>query len=166
MPTTAITLAVETATNWTNASNALVSDGATATCTQTGPSSAQISFTTNASTVIPANAIVTHILVTARLRVNSASATRRFYLREVGYKQFGGDGSPYAAEPVATTLTTYTLCNVPISELGLTQENCRGPLVFRHYLTSGNTMHIDHIGLTFTWLEPPSGSGMFFGENF
>lgn len=153
-----------TNSNWTTPANALTSNNSYASQALSGTSSRLFAYDTNASSVIPANAVISGVVATVESRVSVAS-----YGTLVGASPSAtGLGGSINMVGVTTTDAVYVY-GASDDPLGATSLASLATLAVRaQNATSGTaTVYIDHATMTVYWDYPTDGTHcMFFGENF
>lgn len=164
MPTATLTLTYNNG-NWSNPTNAIGANNQYATYNASAPgANVYMRFTTNASALIPANAVITGVSVHVEYRVNTTAGTPRFM---AGPGEFGGNG--YSSDVFPNTADTIYVFGGAGNTLGpATLANVSNCSIRNGNNAAGTAQHIcDDIRMYVDWAYPTAGGNtVFFGNNF
>jgi hypothetical protein len=163
MASATLTLTVSSSTGWVNPTNAFVSNNAYASYSSvtTSGTNFYFRFTTNAATLLPANAVITGVRMDVEYRTNNATPQPRFC---AGPGDFGGTANPV----VVTTTDVVYVFGGPGNTLGaVTRDDVSTASIQFGNNAAGTSVHyIDNVVMYVDWELPKAGNTLFHGENF
>lgn len=157
MPSVALTLTANS-TNWTNYTGALTSNNNRASYPQGAGGGVSFNFSTNATTAIPADQIITGVVITIEGYCSPAQPNSITII-----------GTPEFDTPISfTTTDTVHTRGSPSNTLGFTNAASLADVTFRfgNDGTASTTFYIDNVTITVHYDKPPASNALFFGENF
>ncbi|WP_147403629.1 hypothetical protein [Alicycliphilus denitrificans] len=149
---------------FTNPANVATSNNVYATATKSSTSNDYAVWTTNAASVIPANAVILGVQMQVEYKV-STTASSPFFRAGIG--ELAQNTGATTASPT-TSDVTYTFGG-PTDNMGAASRADLAKVALRiSQSTSTSTTHsVDYFGVTVYWDYPTDGTNcMFFGENF
>ena len=153
---------------WTTGSNISVEDGATAYLSAGSGSYANLYFTTNVATSLPAGAVISEAQLIIKVRTAASAASALVYVKEPGGFPDGGVAS-HTINFNTSTLTKFTSTGMAAeSPVVLDAGNWLSGYV-RMIQTSGasRTFHVDYLSIRLTYDIPAGGYDFqFFNEAF
>lgn len=163
MASATLTLTVSSSIGWVNPTNALVSNNAYASYSSVSSpgSNSYFRFSTNAASLLPANAVITGVRVDVEYRANTATPQPRF---AAGPGDFGGTANPVL---VTTTDAVYIFGGVGNTLGAVTRDDVLVCSIQFGNNASGSAVHyIDNVVMYVDWELPKLGNTLFHGENF